>query len=210
MIYHHYMKKITTNNIALTAFFLLVFSFQGSAQETKWKGWGIAELGWISGTYEVSGDIRLQGGIQKNGWNIGLGTGVDYYRFTSFPIYAQGRKFIGKGKNKPFILTSIGINIPSEARKDLGQPMFFDAMNSFRAPSSLSYFYDMGIYTELGGGFAFLNKKGRGLLLSLSYTQKRIKESTTNYYYLQGIGEPTEDVSEYIMNRAALRIGYKF
>ena len=77
-------------------------------------------------------------------------------------------------------------------------------------PFSRPYYYDMGIYGELGAGYAFLNKKGRGLLLSLSYTQKRIKETTQDYNYMQGTEQYTDDISVYIMHRAALRIGYKF
>ena len=50
--------------------------------------------------------------------------------------------------------------------------------SSFRAPDNTPLYYDMGIYAEAGAGYAFLNKKGSGLLLSLSYTQKRIKETS--------------------------------
>ena len=189
--------------------FLLFMSSASIAQQNKWKGWGAAELGYISGSYEVTGDLRLQGGMQKKGWNIGLGAAVDYYRFTSFPIYVQGRKFIGNKKGKPFILTSMGVNFPASTSKE-SNPMI--AMwNSFRAPENTPLNYDMGIYAEAGAGYAFLNKKGRGLLLSLSYSQKRIKETSTNYYYaMQGMGGPSDEVNVYIMNRAALRIGYKF
>ena len=113
-----------------------MISYKSNAQQNKWKAWGIPELGYISGTNGPSGDIRLQGGMQKNGWNIGLGTGVDYYRFTSFPIYAQGRKFIGKKKGKPFVLTSMGVNLPSVQTKQRNQPLFID----FIGPDSASIF----------------------------------------------------------------------
>jgi hypothetical protein len=188
----------------------LLISNESNAQQNKWKAWGVPELGYISGTYEISGDIRLQGGVQNNGWNIGLGTGVDYYRFTSFPIYVQGRKFIGKRKGKPFVLTSMGINLPSEQTKQRNQPLFIDFFRPIVPPALNPFYYDTGIYGELGAGYAFLNKKGRGLLLSLSYTQKRIKETTKDYNYMQGAEVYTDDISVYIMHRAAFRIGYKF
>jgi hypothetical protein len=188
---------------------MLFISSESRAQQNKWKGWGAAELGYISGSYEVTGDLRVQGGLQKKGWNIGLGAAADYYRFTSFPIYVQGRKFIGNKNWKPFILTSMGINFPSSTKKEANQMIAM--WSSFRAPENSTLYYDMGIYAEAGAGYAFLNKKGRGLLLSLSYTQKRIKETGTNYYYAtQGMGGPSDEVNVYIMNRAALRIGYKF
>ena len=186
-------------------------SFHLKAQQNHWRGWGLPEIGYISGSYEPSADIRLQGGLQKNGWLVGLGTGVDYYRFTSFPIYVQGRKMIGKRKGKPFILTSMGVNIPSGKNQDQPNQLIpIDLVSSF-VPASTPNRYDLGIYAEAGAGYAFLNKKGRGLLLSLSYTQKRIKETSTNYYYTrQGMGGPTDEVNVYIMNRAAVRIGYLF
>ncbi len=188
----------------------LFFSSELEAQQNKWKGWINPELGYISGNYEPSADIRLQGGLQKNGWLLGLGMGVDYYRFTSFPLYVQGRKMIGKRKGKPFILASMGANIPSANINKQQNPQI-DFLSSFRAPDVVPNEYDMGIYAEAGAGYAFLNKKGRGLLLSLSYTQKRIKETGTNYYYMtQGMGGPSEEVNVYIMNRAAVRIGYLF
>jgi hypothetical protein len=209
------MKK-SAGNIGLKAWsvlmivFALFISTGLQAQQNKWKGWGSPELGYISGSYEPSADIRLQGGLQKNGWLVGLGAGVDYYRFTSFPIYAQGRKMIGKRKGKPFILASMGINIPSASINKQQNPQI-DFLSSFRAPDTVPNEYDMGIYAEAGAGYAFLNKKGRGLMLSLSYTQKRIKESGTNYYYMtQGMGGPSDEINEYIMNRAAVRIGYLF
>jgi hypothetical protein len=118
---------------------------------------------------------------------------------------------IGKRKGKPFILASMGVNIPSGNYKNQrGQLIPIDIISSF-APASSPYQYDLGIYGEAGAGYAFLNKKGRGIMLSLSYTQKRIRETSTNYYYMsQGMGGPTEEVNVYFMNRAAVRIGYLF
>lgn len=189
---------------------LLMF-FNSQAQQNKWKPWVIPELGYLSGTYEVTGDLRLQGGIQKNGWNFGLGTGVDYYHFTSFPIYAQARKMIGKKKGKPFLLTSLGISIPSVETSSKTDFRTMSLFSSFRPVSPEPYYYDMGFYGEIGAGYAFLNKKGRGLLLSLSFTQKRIEEThVNNNFAIQGMGAPNDEVNVYIMNRAAVRIGYKF
>ena len=103
------------------------------------------------------------------------------------------------------------VNFPSSNNYKQQQPPVFDFLSSIRAPDTVPNEYDLGIYAEAGAGYAFLNKKGRGLMLSLSYTQKRIKETGTNYYYMtQGMGGPSEEVNVYIMNRAAVRIGYLF
>jgi len=105
----------------------------------------------------------------------------------------------------------LNINFPSVKNQDQPNQLIpIDLVSSF-VPASTPNRYDLGIYAEAGAGYAFLNKKGRGLLLSLSYTQKRIKEISTNYYYTrQGMGGPADEVNVYIMNRAALRIGYLF
>jgi len=189
--------------------FFTFLTFSTSAQQ-KWKGWGIPEVGVLSGSYQVTGDLRLQGGVQKNGWMIGLGSGFDYYRFTSVPVYAQGRKLFGKRKSKPFIVTSLGVNFPTTTSTN--EMTMENMLSSFRAPDGIpKRNYERGMYGEIGLGYAFLSKKGRGLLVSLSYTQKRIKESSLQYIYAGTImEEPTPEINEYIMNRAALRIGYKF
>ena len=190
--------------------FFTFLTFSTSAQQ-KWKGWGIPEVGVLSGSYQVTGDLRLQGGVQKNGWMIGLGSGFDYYRFTSVPVYAQGRKMFGKRKSKPFIMTSLGVNFPTTTSSN--EIPTSDIMWSIRSqfPSGPTRTYNMGIYGEIGLGYALLSKKGRGLMFSLSYTQKRIKESSLQYIYAGTVmDEPTPEINEYIMNRAAVRIGYKF
>ncbi len=201
----------TRKALLLSAFALFAINLTAQNKGAKWKGWASPSIGYISGSYEVSGDLRAQGGLKKNGWNVGIGAGVDYYRFASFPIYAQATKMIGKRNGKPFITTSVGINIPSS---NIPQYNFDDVIflsSSIRAPDPVEKKYQPGIIAEIGGGYAFLNKKGRGLMLSLNYSQKRLTETGINYLYtVQMSGEATEEKTKYIMNRAALRIGYIF
>lgn len=48
-------------------------------------------------------------------------------------------------------------------------------------------------------------------MLSLNYSQKRLTETGVNYLYnVQLSGEPSDEKTEYIMNRAVLRISYIF
>jgi hypothetical protein len=144
----------------ITFFTLLTFST--SAQQ-KWKGWGLPEVGYLSGSYQVTGDLRLQGGMQKNGWMIGLGSGFDYYRFTSVPVYAQGRKMIGKRKSKPFIMTSLGVNFPTKTSSN--EMTWANMLSSFRSTDAMpTRNYDMGIYGEDRTGLCISKQKRQGSL----------------------------------------------
>jgi hypothetical protein len=174
--------------------------------QQKWKPGFVAEAGLQAGSYEPSADLRAQFLMAKRGWQVGAGSGVDYYRFRSVPVYVQGRKYFGTHKSKPFAMLSAGVNIASvtEAQKNnrFGGIGWWNPI-----PAS----YTGGFYGEAGGGYAFLNKKGRGVSLSLSYVMKSISESYTTSYWLGfSESEPTQEKATYYMNRLVFRVGYKF
>jgi hypothetical protein len=194
-----------SKRILLLIFCLNLLPFYIFAQQ-KWKPGFVAEAGFLAGSYEPSADLRAQFFINKNGWQLGAGSGLDYYRFRSVPVYAQGRKYFGTKKSKPFVLASAGANIP--ALTDLEKSNASGSIMWWNNPPSS---YSAGFYAEAGGGYAFLNTKGRGISLSLSYVMKSMTESYTTSYWL-GFAESrvSEEKIVYYMNRLAFRVGYKF
>lgn len=190
--------------------FMLVLGSYAQQKECKW--WIVPELGLQAGSYEPSGDIRLNGGINYKGWLIGVGGGLDYYRFKSYPIYVQTRKFIGNKRLKPFVFASAGINIPEETSVSKTSFWLENTLiiNNLVAVQPTIYTYKPGAYGELGFGYALLNKKNRGLMMSFSYTQKNLSELYPNQISNGTIGgvEDSKEKQIYYMKRWCLRISY--
>jgi hypothetical protein len=194
-----------SKRILLLIICLNLLPFYIFAQQ-KWKPGFVAEAGLLAGSYEPSADLRAQFTMANKGWQAGAGTGFDYYRFRSVPVYAQGRRYFGSHKAKPFAMLSAGVNIPSLTSFEKEQSFNGGIRWNGNAGS-----YTSGFYGEAGGGYAFLNKKGRGLALSLSYVFKSLTESYSSSYWL-GFAEsvPTVEKNTYYMSRMAFRLGYKF
>jgi hypothetical protein len=167
----------------------------------------IADAGPVWGGYEVSGDVRLQGGMKMNGWLIGAGASYDPYRFRTLPIYAQGRKMFGRGKSKPFVLGSIGANIILEQDQN-----GTNIITPFSAPwPELNYRYTNGIYAEGGIGWAFRTTKKWGFNFSFSYTHKTNSEKyDARVWAGNNEMETTTSENKYLMNRLAFRVGIQF
>jgi hypothetical protein len=188
--------------------FVVLIPFITKAQQHTWKPWAVAEAGLLAGSYGPSGDLRVQGGMQKGAWKFGVGAAHDGYKFETLPVYAQARKMFGKKHMKPFVLASLGANFEmvKEPAQDI---LFIDRLSSiWRAPD---YSYSTGMYGELGAGLAFRTQKTFGFNISFSYTRKTLTESYAwTSYNGVGPGESNMDESKYLMNRWAFRLAISY
>jgi len=204
-------RPATKPNLLLNRMIMLCFSLVLAPvvlqAQSKWKGWIVPEAGMMTGSYEPSGDLRLQGGIHKTGWMIGIGTALDFYRYQSVPVYVQGRKMFGHKNWKPFVMTSMGVNIPTTRPAE--NLILIDIVPT-TIPKENTNHYNTGFYGEAGAGYAFLNKRGRGFLISFNYVQKRTQEIYYSSFWTGSIQTvPIKQENIYIMNRFAIRIGWK-
>jgi hypothetical protein len=176
--------------------------------QKNWKPWGVAEAGLLFGSYEASGDLRLQGGMKKGSWLLGAGAAVDGYKFNSVPVYIQVRKLMGQKKAKPFFMGSFGANFAGKnnpAFQDLSFLTLLARPELVRAPETN---YRMGSYLDLGAGIAFRTKKTFGFNLSLSYTRKtQLEDITQSIFNGTGGFSNTTNTTKYMMNRYSFRIG---
>lgn len=186
------------------ALIIVLFFSSTSYAQSVWKPWVVADGGPLWGGYEVTGDIRLQGGVKTNGWLIGAGTAYDPYRFRTLPVYIQGRRMFGQRKSKPFVVGSFGANIFLHDKQE-------DANLTIWSWPVPDYQYSNGIYAEAGIGWAFRTTKKWGFNLSLSYTHKTNTETYNNTVWA-GNSETESSINEnkYLMNRLSLRIGMQF
>jgi hypothetical protein len=183
------------------------------AQKTQWKPYGTAELGLLLGSYEPSGDWRLKAGLQRGPLMLGLGSGVDYYRFRTVPVMATGQYNFGKKQHKPFASLAAGISLAH--LEDYQKLQYWTPWNgrwpggNWVEPNYANY--ESGWMAEAGGGYAFYGKKGHGLQLSLHYSFKSIREWYPATAW-GGNGESTSynEETTYFMHRTALRLAYKW
>ena len=182
----------------ISFFCLLLTSITTSAQEKKQKIWIMPETGFQFGANEPSGDLRLQGGIQKGSWLFGGGSGIDYYRFRSTPVYAQVRKLFKFRGTTPFLMASAGYNFKNASDT---VPDWF---------TSRVYDRTGGYYGELGGGFVFRVFKKERLSLSVTKNIKQVKESYDMDFWL-GPGQTRSARSSnlYTMHRVVIRAAWQ-
>lgn len=186
----------------------IAYAQSPAKKTTVWNPWVTAEGGAVWASYEPSTDLRVQGGVQRNGWMLGGGLAMDEYRFRSMPLYAQGRYVYGKGKRRPFALASLGYNFSMEA--DYTQPPFWwGGIRGTNPPAPTVYQYGSGYYGEIGLGYAFRAQKKWGYQVSLSYTRKTNSESFNATTWNGSEYIQTESRNLYRMNRLALRIGIR-
>jgi hypothetical protein len=176
------------------------------AQTTKQKG-AIsvsAETALLNGDSHVNMQILLSAGYELKGWFIGAGSGFDYYKYRTAPVFVDVKKYLGKGNRQLFIYMNGGTDIawPTENQKTLHESNWwgFNSDNKFKN----------GIYTDLGLGYTLFNSKHRGFFTALGYSTKTMTEIYKESIWTGTTTVISERTLKYTMNRVLLRIGYKF
>jgi len=185
-------------------FFLLISIVGISQTKVKWKLRAMPELGLQIGSISPSGDTRLNLLAEKKSWMLGLGGGIDFYRFQTYPIYLNARRVFTLGKWKPFAYSSLGYSI-------VGKVDQFSEWGNIWGVSS-AYKYGGGLYAEAGGGLIAKIKKKDRLYFSAGFVQKTVTEKYDSFYWLgfQNQLEPTTTTNVYTMNRLVMRVAFKF
>lgn len=182
-------------SLLIGIFFLLISLVGISQTKLKWKLRAMPELGLQIGSISPSGDTRLNLLAEKKSWLLGLGGGVDFYRFESYPVYVQSRKSFVVGKWKPFAYSSLGYNIK------------WGSIGAF----SSTYKYGGGLYAEAGAGLVARIKKKDRLYFSVGFVQKTVSQQYDSFYWLgiQNQVEPVTNTNVYTMNRLVMRVAFK-
>jgi hypothetical protein len=179
-----------------------IFSF-AQKQRTSYKFHSINNISLLNGENEVSAALQSVNGFQKGNWFSGIGVGLDYYIHRSVPLFAEVRYEYGKRKNKFFAFADGGINFDWIKENNNEGPVFI-----WEGPNNSSEFHN-GVYADAGLGYLVGLRKGSGgLLLSLAYSHKSLKETVT--YQDWRTQQPMTDSYEYKLNRIAIKVGWKF
>lgn len=177
---------------------LLLINFPVSAQEKKIKFNSVNTFEMISGENPVSIGFQTINGVRFLNWFLGIGIGVDEYRYKTLPLFLDVRKFFGHEK-KAFFYGDVGSNFPMKNKPDKEVSYY------------TSYHFTGGIYTDIGIGYQFYLDKNNSLIFSLANSLKKLK-IRTKVGYECGSGPCSENRTNYSysFNRMILKAGVIF
>ncbi len=182
-------------------FFLLVISIAlcGKAQNKKIKFHSINSVGFVIG--EHGNDIMLQtvNGVTYKNFYSGIGFGIDYYDYNSYPLFFDQRVYFGK-KNKAFFYGDLGYNISGKNK-----------------PGKEVYYYNTchfsgGVFTDFGIGYKIRFIKKSFFTLSSGFSYKEVNSRVGSIYPCYSSGGCPVDYSNYKYGngRVVLKAGVDF
>lgn len=184
----------------------LVYSqsgLQAQEQATAKKIQVTGAVSLMNGSSEVGAQLSAQAGIElSKGWNVGLGSAIDYYYFRSVPVYVEVKKHFGNGPRRLFAFAATGVN--------LAWPTDEDQMKISRWNIIGEQNFRSGMYADIGIGYTLYNRHQRGLFTGLGYSVKTISESHIEQVWNGLTTSQTERKTDFTFSRVLIRIGYKF
>jgi len=183
-----------------------ISSAQQKTSSAQWQFHSINNAGLLEGETGSAFQVQTINGAQYKTWFAGVGLGLDLYRIRTIPLFADIRKEFGKGTNKLFGYTDLGINFGWATDQEKTSYVTGDKFSN-------------GFYSDLGLGYKALVGRKNAVLLSLGYSFKKTVESYDQVYYYPGPGglfnqnmQPDGDKEKitYSLNRLSLKIGWEF
>jgi len=196
------MKRAMFNKSLLAALIGCLWLLSGQAQG-PWKFRSVEYGGILTGEKGTFGQIQSINGLYKGSWFLGVGAGLDYYRFRSIPLFLSVNKDLMPHKNGLFLSLDGGVNYPWYKRH-YSQPQF--------APLSI---FHPGAYWSASLGYKLkMSPRGKELLLSAGYSFKKLKEDYRYYFppCIQGGCPMTSppDHYDYDNQRVSMKAGISF
>src|SRR5580658_3238373 len=184
-----------------------------------WAGAGLGQnpikfrstetVGLSSGSAGNCLQVQTVNGVFQGPWFVGLGAGLDYYRFRSVPLFLSVTRDLAVGKRDwLFLYVDGGTNLPWYKRP---------AGSLITPGGGFNSVFHSGEYWS--GGLGYLWKLSdhskKAVLLSVGYTVKRLREDQTmaeNCPLAGGcpITAPSTAVFEYLCRAYQVMIGFRF
>lgn len=174
-----------------------------------WKFRSDAYAGMAIGQMGGYGLVETVNGFYNGPWFLGLGTGLDYYRFRTVPLFLSVTRDILAAPKKGglYLLANGGINLPWYGR----DPLPVDVTSSKFYP---------GIWWNTGVGYRrkLSPRSDKALMISAAYGIKRLTERQTNsaqYTDCNYCGMPPPPLPgvndfDYVNRVLLFSIGYQF
>jgi hypothetical protein len=160
----------------------------------------INQLGIVEGEKGTSFQLQTINGLTGKNWFAGIGTGLDYYYMRTVPVFIDIRKSILKSQKSPFIYADAGLSFPWE--KQNGENVWYKEE------------YKKGSFYDVGLGYHLPVSKSGAIVLSIGYTEKKLREERYNDFYLiySGINNGTnnKNIMDYRFRRISIKAGWQF
>jgi hypothetical protein len=181
---------------------------RSSSEGPSWKFRSDNYLGLSTGEWGNAGLVQSINGFYKGPWFLGLGAGLDGYRFLSAPL------FLSLNRDLPAFSKRSGLFVGLDGGINL--PLYKTTPDPYDGITSSKFYPGPWWSANLGCKWKLSVKTGRALLLSAGYNVKKLREDQTapsvSMCGLPGACEVT--LQNYVyqyLNRAILfRIGFEF
>ena len=187
-------------NRIIIAGFLLVISISTRAQQEKvGKNTkcgcafnSINQVGLVMGEKEEAFQLQTVNGLRYKTWMVGIGTGIDGYRYRSIPLFFQLRKEFNLRTNAIFIYNDIGLNYP----------WLKSDQKAWNAGD-----YKEGVYYDGGLGYK-LRLRNQALVFSSGFSLKEFSENRSTFDCpFVGFCKENKDLYKYSLKRLSFKIG---
>lgn len=186
---------------SISIMLLLIFSVTaGSYAQDKIHYSSQNYVGLLEGESRAAFQLQTIHGVKFKTWHAGIGTGLDYYRFRTIPLFLDLNKDLVFNERTFFVSGDIGTNF-----------VWDNGTGSMGWGSSESKFTPK-LYWAGGLGYrAFFKNKREAFLINLGYSFKHVREElTVSTFCIDPPCTVSKDVYDNKLNRISIRVGLQF
>jgi len=183
-------------NLIIIMTFLVLSILQTAAQNQKTTFSSVNQVGLLTGSKGSFFMVQTINGIKKDKWSAGAGTGFDFYKERTVPLFIDIRRDFSAKRNTPFAYADAGLNFLWLTEIQKAQTQFLT--------TSPGLYYDFGIGWKLAG------KNNGGFLISAGYSFKQVKEKVRNVIWnpVPQTSIETYDRYNYLYKRIVIKVGF--
>ena len=156
-------------------------------------------VGLLEGNDQSAFQLTTINGIQQGAWFLGAGTGLDWYRYRTIPLFFSVNKDLKLARRGFFFSADAGTNFVWNKNQT-------DLINGYAVD------YKPGYYWGAGFGYKalFRNKKD-AIIINMGYNVKQVKETQEITIYCLVPPCPAQiERYNYRLRRFSFRLGWQF
>lgn len=184
-------------------------TLSGGIETDRWTFRSLEEIGTLQGETGIYGQGRTINGFFSRSWFFGLGAGLDFYRFSSVPLFLSASKDVLRwGRGSFFLNAEGGTNLPVH---NPSLPRTFYSPGGGDVTTSDKLY--AGPYGGAGFGYLFplTPKSLQALSIRVGYSYKELKETISGMS--EGVWAPpiyNNIHNDYRLNRFSIEVGWRF
>lgn len=179
------------------------------AGQAPWKFRSDNYFGLAAGEVGEQGHLQTVNGLYKGPWFLGLGAGVDDYRYRSIPL------FLSVTRDLPAFGNRSGLFLYLEGGIDL--PWYKRTLNAYQEQMIISDKFQAGPWGSAGLGYKWriCARTDKALLFSAGYSMKKLTEkvvSKSQCYTYSCPLEPMQQtyIYDYLNHTFLFLVGFRF